>query len=95
MWLVRQVGRTETLGPVRGWEGPQAATMRFDDRRFDWQPHAGALRLGSKKCIEDLFRLSGCSPMAVSLTEINSRPLYSYAMVVVTHFQCCPYDRNI
>ena len=33
------------------------SAMRFDDGATDGQTHAGALRLGRKEGIEDLFRL--------------------------------------
>jgi len=36
---------------------PQAATVRFDNRPANGQSHAGALRFGSKECLEDLLRL--------------------------------------
>src|SRR5229473_4032096 len=36
---------------------PQAATMRFNDRAADPQPHTGALNLRSEECIKDLVCL--------------------------------------
>lgn len=35
---------------------PQPATMRFDDRAADGQPHAGTMGLGGEERREDLVR---------------------------------------
>ena len=52
-------------GAVRRVSGsPQAAAMRFNNRAADAEPHAGTVRLCSKKCIEDLFRLLWGEPYA-------------------------------
>ena len=43
---------------------PQATAMRLNDGLADAKPHAGAVRLGGKKRIEDLFRLLRGKPYA-------------------------------
>jgi hypothetical protein len=49
-----ELKRCARLGACRG---PQATAMRFDDGTANRQSHAGALRFGGKKCIEDLLCL--------------------------------------
>src|SRR5258708_9576584 len=50
-------GELKSCTPPRGTGGPQAATMRLDDRATDGQPHTGSVNLGRKECPEGLVRL--------------------------------------
>jgi hypothetical protein len=50
-------GELKSCTPPGGAGGPQAAAMRLNDRPADAKPHAGAVRLGGKKRIEDLVLL--------------------------------------
>src|SRR6267378_2552557 len=49
--------KVKTCAARRVVGGPQAAAMRFNDGAADPKPHAGPVRFGGKKRIEDLVRL--------------------------------------
>src|SRR6202051_4320810 len=50
-------GELKSCASPGGTGGPQVSAMRFNDRATDGQTHTGALILGCKECLENLFRL--------------------------------------
>src|SRR4051794_30905151 len=50
-------GKVKACTARRVVGGPQAATMRFNDRAADAKSHAGAVGLCGKECIKDLVGL--------------------------------------
>src|ERR1700751_29343 len=73
---------------VRG--GPQTASMRFDNRAADWQPHPCTMSLRGEEHAEDLFGLMGRQTHA-SIADRNEQLAFIDSPRMDGKFTCCVY----